>query len=65
MSDEPYSTAIWLSRIQGLQSHLRIIARECADSDDKHVQRIGRQALAGIVEADRYIADKDWSCDDD
>lgn len=57
---EPYSTMIWVSRIKGLQSHLRIIASECAGSDSVHVQRIGRQALAGIAEADRYLADQCW-----
>lgn len=57
---EPYSTNIWVSRIQGLQSHLRIIAADCAHSDSQHVRRIGRQALAGIAEADRYLADRCW-----
>lgn len=57
---EPYSTMIWVNRIQGLQSHLRIIAKDCADSDNRHVQRIGRQAQAGVEEADRYIADPHW-----
>lgn len=62
---EPYSTAIWIARIQGLQGHLRIIARDCADSEDPHVQRLGRQALAGVAEAERYILDKEWSDDEE
>lgn len=56
---EPYSTNIWISRIQGLQSHLRIIVRDCEGSDDPHVQRLGRQALAGVAEAQRYVDDKE------
>jgi len=55
---EPYSTTICISRIQGLQSHLRIIAAECVGSDILHVQRIGRQAMAGIAEAQRYVDDR-------
>lgn len=55
MTAEPYPTIVWLARVQGLQSHLRIIARDCADSEDSHVQRLGRQALAGVAEADRYV----------
>lgn len=57
---EPYSTMIWVNRIQGLKSHLRIIARECADSDSRHIRAIGRQAQAGLDEADGYIADQHW-----
>lgn len=59
--NEPYSTNIWVSRVQGLQSHLRIIAAECVGSDNAHVQRLGRQAMAGIAEGDRYLADREWS----
>ena len=58
-----YPTVVWISRIRGLQSHLRLIAQSCADSDNPHVQRIGRQAVCGIAEADRYLADPDWSTD--
>lgn len=61
--EQPYPTIVWLSRIAGLQSHLRLIAQSCADSDNPHVQRIGRQAACGIAEADRYLADPDWSTD--
>ena len=50
---------IWLARLQGLQSHLRIIARECEGSDNPHIQRIGRQAAAGVAEAQRYVDDKE------
>lgn len=57
---EPYSTMIWVSRVEGLKSHLRLIASECAGSENRHVQRIGRQALAGIAEADRYLVDPCW-----
>lgn len=56
---EPYSTMVWVARIQGLKSHLRIIAEECAGSELTHVQRIGRQAKAGILEANRYLSDKE------
>lgn len=56
----PYSTAIWVSRIQGLESQFRIIAAECEGSENRHVLRIGRQAKAGIEEARRYIADQQW-----
>lgn len=62
MSD-PYPTIVWVSRIRGLQSHLRLIAQSCAGSENVHVQRIGRQAECGIAEADRYLADPDWSTD--
>lgn len=62
---EPYSTVIWVSRIEGLKSCLRVIARDCEGSDSSHVQRIGRQALAGIAEADRYIADQCWPTTDE
>lgn len=55
----PYCTMIWLARLQGLQSHLRIIARECEGSDNPHIQRIGRQAAAGVAEAQRYVDDKE------
>ncbi len=57
---EPYSAMIWVSRIEGLKSHLRLIANECAASECNHVQRIGRQALVGIAEADRYLSDQCW-----
>jgi len=57
---QSYPTSVWVNRIQGLQSHLRIIARDCADSENPHVNRIGRQALAGVAEAERYIADREW-----
>jgi len=30
---EPYSTMIWVNRIEGLKSQLRIIATDCAGSD--------------------------------
>lgn len=62
MSD-PYPTVVWIGRIRGLQSHLRLIAQSCAHSDNPHVQRISRQAASGIAEADRYLADPDWSTD--
>lgn len=62
MSDQ-YPTVVWVGRIRGLQSHLRVIAQSCADSENPHVQRIGRQAISGIAEADRYLADPDWSTD--
>jgi len=62
---EPYPTIVWLARVQGLQSHLRIIARDCEGSDNPHVQRLGRQALAGVAEAERYVLDKEWSDGDE
>jgi hypothetical protein len=65
MAGEPYSTMIWVSRIQGLKSHLRIIARDCEGSDDRHVLRLGRQAQAGVEEADRYLADQRWPAEDE
>lgn len=63
MDGEAYPTIVWVSRIEGLKSHLRLIAQSCAGSDNAHVQRIGRQADCGIAEADRYLADPDWSTD--
>lgn len=62
---EPYPTMLWVSRVAGLQSHLRIIATECAGSEDSHVQRIERQALAGIAEAELYLADLCWPADEE
>ena len=59
----PYSTMVWVSRIEGLKSHLRLIVADCEGSESNHVQRLCRQAQAGIAEADRYIADQDWGDD--
>lgn len=56
----PFPTSIWVNRVEGLKSHLRIIANDARDSEDRHVRRLGRQAEAGIAEADRYLADPDW-----
>ncbi len=61
---EPYSTVVWVSRVEGLKSHLRLIASECAGSECDHIQRIGRQAMTGIAEADRYLADQCWPDDE-
>lgn len=48
---------IWVSRIEGLKSHLRIIQRDGANSGHPGMERMARQASAGIVEADRYLSD--------
>ena len=60
---EPYSTNIWVSRIQGLQAHLRIIRDDLQDSEFTAGHRAHKQAIAGLDEADRYLADRDWSTD--
>lgn len=48
---------LWVARIEGLKSHLRIIQRDGATSGHAGMERMARQAAAGIVEADRYLAD--------
>jgi len=60
---EPYSTMIWIGRVQALQSQLRIIENDCEGSENPHVQRIGKQAKAGIAEADKFVDDPEWETD--
>jgi hypothetical protein len=62
----PFSTIIWLGRIENLKTHLRIIQQDGETSEHPGMQRMARQAAAGIAEADRYLAEPDWdSCPDD
>jgi len=49
--------ALWVARIKGLKSHLRIIQRDGSTSGHPGMERMARQAAAGIIEADRYISD--------
>lgn len=52
-SDTSYGVGLWVCRIQGLESHLRIIARDLPGEDT----RLHRQVAAAQAEARRYVAD--------
>ena len=52
-SDTSYGVGVWIGRIQGLDAHLRIIARDLPGEDT----RLHRQVAAAQAEARRYVAD--------
>jgi hypothetical protein len=54
---EGHELTLWVARIEGLKSHLRIIQRDGDTSDHPGMERMARQATAGIAEADRYLSD--------
>lgn len=55
VSDESYGTQVWISRIQNLQCHLRIIGQHLPET--KMGEWLGKQVAAAMREADAYIAD--------
>lgn len=52
-SDTSYGVGVWIGRIQGLEAHLRIIARDLPGEDT----RLHRQVASAQAEARRYVAD--------
>jgi hypothetical protein len=52
-TDETYGVNVWLGRIAGLQSHLRIIR----DHLPEDAAWLRNQVNAALNEADRYVAD--------
>ncbi len=52
-TDETYGVMVWVSRIEGLKSQLRVI-ESLLPENDKYLRN---QVRAAIKEADRYLAD--------
>lgn len=52
-SDTSYGTGVWVARVEGLASHLRIIRDHLPDD----ATWLRGQVEAGLREAQRYISD--------
>ena len=53
-TDQSYGVGVWVSRVAGLRSHLRIIA----DNLPEDAKWLRRQVASALCEAERYMVDQ-------